>query len=271
MLFDLVLVTTIAFLPNVALTNAIAGPLRHAENRSLQLETRTLFPRAPSDYPLAPGPFPNEFKYENWDTTDDTQRKDLKKIHDAFGDWRQMAEQALAKAKSNDLTVIHHWYGDKEPVGELIGVFKNMWNVDTGQAATPVSEMVCDRTDFRNFCTEFTNAYTDATTGRFHICRRGLDKPLNSGIECTDVDNSCSKKMRTLPMVLLHEMTHYDNIGLAAHGISIVDDASGAYDCFTLSPEEKSDNAQNYAWFAGEAYWGWTCGKTFENPKPGVQ
>lgn len=33
--------------------------------------------------------------------------------------------------------------------------------------------------------------------------------------------------------------------------MGIIDDAAGAYDCFQLSDDDKSDNAQNYAWLAG--------------------
>ena len=34
-------------------------------------------------------------------------------------------------------------------------------------------------------------------------------------------------------------------------GIAIIDEASGAYDCFALDNDDKGDNAQNYAWLAG--------------------
>ena len=34
-------------------------------------------------------------------------------------------------------------------------------------------------------------------------------------------------------------------------GIAIVDEKSGAYDCFKLDDDDKGDNAQNYAWLAG--------------------
>jgi hypothetical protein len=74
-------------------------------------------------------------------------------------------------------------------------------------------------------------------------------------------------------MTLLHEMTHADQIGAEGRENQAIFDvgAKGAYDCFMLADKDKPDNAQNYAWFAGEAYWSNFCSKTFEDPKPGVQ
>lgn len=108
--------------------------------------------------------------------------------------------------------------------------------------------------------------------GRFHICQRGLDKKLNSEILCDDLDASCSLKMRSLSMIMLHEWTHYDKIGSAAlNEMTVEDYARGAYDCFKLEDDDKGENAQNYAWFAGEIHWGMYCPKTFEDPKEGIQ
>lgn len=228
----------------------------------------------PSDYPLEPGPYPNEFKYLNWDPTYAPDKANLERIHAAFAEFKAMAADALKKVQDGDQTMIKRWYGDSEPVSELEGVFANMYDKDTGQPTKMVSQMVCDREDFDNACNPNSNAYTRAETGKFHICPLGLLKKLNSEIECTDLDASCSQKMRSMPMFLLHEMTHYNEIGEKARGgFPIFDEANGrgAYDCFTLSSSEKSDNAQNYAWFAGEAYWSNSCQRTFEDPKQGAQ
>ena len=185
-----------------------------------------------------------------------------------------MAADALKLVHDNDGTVVKRWYGDSEPVSELEAVFAKMYDKDSGQPTTMVSEMVCDREDFDDACDENKTAHTRPETERFHICPRGLGKKQNSEIKCTDLDSSCTVKMRSLSMVLLHEMTHYDKIGEAAKAsIPIVDEkkGKGAYDWFTLGSSEKANNAQNYAWLAGEAYWGNVCQKTFEDPKPGVK
>lgn len=77
--------------------------------------------------------------------------------------------------------------------------------------------------------------------------------------------------MRSLSMTLLHKMTHYDEIGAAARGtMRIIDEASGAYECLNLGTDEKADNGQNYAWFAGEAFWSSECRKIFLDPVPGI-
>lgn len=149
-----------------------------------------------------------------------------------------------------------------------------MFDRDTGIPTTQVGQMICDREDFNNFCTSGVNAYTQPETGRFHDCARGMSKPLNSGILCDDLDASCSLKMRSLPMTVLHEMTHYNRIGEDARGgfrILDVEKGRGAHECFVLDTDQKGDNAQNYAWFAGEAYWSNYCGKTFEDPASGIQ
>jgi hypothetical protein len=274
MLFSTILATTVSVPFIGTLATPAPLPVNYAEEGSGKNGTGTVLGRAPqpSDYPLPPGPYINEFKYVNWDPTDDTQKAQLEKIHEAFGEWRQMAAEALQLVENNDETVIKRWYGD-EPRNELRGVFANMWDKNSGQATTQVSQMVCDKEDFDNYCgpNPTANAYTRDQTGRFHICPKGLRKKLNVGKQCSDLDPSCSKEMRTLPMVLLHEMTHYTEIGEAATGIRIVDEASGAYACFKLKSSEKADNAQNYAWIAGEAYWGNFCDKTFQDPAPGVQ
>lgn len=77
--------------------------------------------------------------------------------------------------------------------------------------------------------------------------------------------------MRSLSMSLLHEMTHYNAIGGAARGtMAIIDIVPGAYECFKLDTDAKGDNAQNYAWFAGEAWFSHSCKKTFLDPVPGI-
>jgi hypothetical protein len=238
---------------------------------------RAIFEReAPSEYPLEPGPFPNEWKYVNWDADDAEQKAQLEKIHLAFLEtFNGMAAQAQSRYRDDDQTMIQRWFGvqDDNP-NEQEAVFKNMWDWDAGTATHQVSETICDREDFKGYCARSINAYMDPPTGRFHICPRGLDKPLNSEILCTDLDASCSLKMRSLSMSLLHEMTHYEEIGAAARGtMAIVDieKGRGAHDCFKLDSDAKTDNAQNYAWFAGEAYWSMKCDKTFTDPAPGIQ
>lgn len=228
----------------------------------------------PSPYPLDNGPYHNEFQYVGWDPENPDHQVELRKIHAAFGQAQYMASRALLKVTEPDQTMIQRWFGTQEDPTEQPEVFANMWDADAGTAAFPVSQMVCDREDFRNFCRETMSAYTVRDTGRFHISPFGMNKPLNSDIACTDLDASCSTKMRSLPMVILHEWTHFDDIGAEGRGfVGIIDvrGASGAYECFKLAPEQKGDNAQNYAWFAGEAHWSLYCDKTSEDPTETIE
>lgn len=139
-----------------------------------------------------------------------------------------------------------------------------MYDDEAGEAAEPVGKMVCNREDFKDFCTSTRRAYTMEDEGEFHICLLGMESKLNAEISCDDLDASCSLKMRSLPMTLLHDMTHYNSIGAAARGSKTIIDVrkqggkgavvSGAYHCSQLGSEDKTDNVQSYAWFAGEAY-----------------
>lgn len=140
---------------------------------------------APSEYPLRPGPFENEWKYANWDPEDATQKEQLEKIHRAFYEtFYGMAAQALSRFRDDDQTMIQRWFNIQEDPDEPREVFENMWNWDKGTATKLVSTMVCDREDYNRFCRDTMNAYTSADSGRFHICPHGLQKPLNSEILC---------------------------------------------------------------------------------------
>ncbi|KAI9802277.1 MAG: hypothetical protein M1833_001783 [Piccolia ochrophora] len=225
----------------------------------------------PSDYPYGDA-FTNEFKWLNWDKEDEDHKKDAKKIHDAFGEWRDLVKEGAVAAADKDGAIFKRWFGKQDDPDEIKNVFGNMWS---GSSATKeVKEMVCDRKDFKDSCTKNPtwNAYTMADTGHFHICPKGMKGGLASENKCGDLDDSCSSKMRSLSLTLLHEMTHYNRIGSDARGeIAVIDVKSGAYDCFKLSNDDKGDNAQNYAWLAADAYYSKTCDKTFKDPEVGVK
>ena len=139
-------------------------------------------------------------------------------------------------------------------------VFANMWDSGGVQSTSQVSRMVCAYEDIDNSCSGNKNECTRPDSDIFHICPFGFQKPLNSEIASSTWDASCSANMRSVPMILLHEMTHVTDIGAAVRGtLGIIDLASGAYACFQLDDDGKGDNAQNYAWLAGDAYWSRKC------------
>ena len=256
--------------PYGGLTNPVARTERRSQNATSVWNEKRLV--VPSEYPLAPGPFPHEWRYLNWDPTNVGQQDILQKIHTAFEEVMVMAALALLEVDKSDKTVLTRWFNTQDDPGETKAVFANIYDEAAGQATINVENMVLYQNDFANRCTPTMRAYTVPATGRFHLCPAGLNLPLNEEILCQNLDPSCSLQMRSTSMTILHEMTHFDDIGAAGHAnMAIIDEASGAYNCFILNTDKKGDNAQNYAWLAGEAYWSNYCKKTFEDPKPGVQ
>ena len=143
-----------------------------------------------------------------------------------------------------------------------------MWNADTNSPGDAIAGMICDQTNFDpSEAGPNTLAYTQPGSGRFHVTPNGESKKLNSDVQQSDLDDFASANMRTLPMTLLHEMTHVRAINDAINE-QVIDTASGSYKCFMLADDAKTLNAQNYAWFAGEAYWSRQLNKEFTDPTP---
>ncbi|KAG4444235.1 hypothetical protein IFR05_000332 [Cadophora sp. M221] len=238
-------------------------------------ESRTIIPRVDaSSYPYGEA-LPNEFQWRNWDPKDPDQKKQGEKIHQAFVEWQDFAKAGLQAASDPTSDTFKRWFGKQDNNEEIKNVFANAYDVTAedgkGAATANVAKMICDYQDFKKRCKESTAAWTMPDSGEFHVCPYGLDRLLNSELVCSNFDDSCSAEMRSLPMTLMHEMTHFNSIGAAGRGgIAILDEVGGAYDCFKLDDDDKGDNAQNYAWLAGDAYWAQKCSKTFKDPSVGV-
>ena len=159
----------------------------------------------PSDYPYGQAAT-NEFKWINWDPDSDTDKADGMKIHQAFLEWADFVQSGAKAAADTDSATYKRWFGKQDPPEETKKVFDNMW--DGSNANKIIAGMTCDRKDFSNKCTAKMAAYTDADSGNFHVCPYGLNERKQlSEIQCSDLDDSCSSKMRSLSMTLLHEMT----------------------------------------------------------------
>ncbi len=166
------------------------------------------------------------------------------------------------------------WFdaGDAEKVKN---VFANM--VSTDQTINPVPpdlipRITLEQADWLGRCAatdRIVNAYMSFVSGRFHLCPVGIARPNAVEVSCSQLDGYSSAKIRTVAGIMIHEFTHWDTIGSAAIGQSIVDKARGASDCFNLSPGDKLLNAQNYAFLASEAYYQ-SSGCTFSDPPPGT-
>lgn len=159
-----------------------------------------------SSYPYGDA-LPNEFQWRNWDPNNEEQKKDAEKIHHGFNKWQDFIKEALNAASNHDSDTFKRWFGKQEDPNEITAVFANMWDSTNGKATDKVAWMICDRDDFKSNCGARTSAYTMPDTGEFHICPWGLEKPTNSELKCGNFDDSCSSKMRSLSMTLVHEMT----------------------------------------------------------------
>lgn len=189
------------------LANPIDINQRDAASSNTVESDSTIVARADaSSYPYG-NALDNEFQWRNWDPKDDEQKKDAEKIHNAFKEWQDFVKAGLGAASNKDGDTFKRWFGKQDDPNEIKNVFANMWDDKAGKATDKAARMICDREDFKKFCTANRAAYTVAATGEFHVCQRGLDRKLNSEIKCDDLDDSCSAKMRSLPMTLLHEMT----------------------------------------------------------------
>lgn len=146
------------------------------------------------------------FKWVNWDPQNTNDKNDGERIAQAFIEWRDLvAAGAKAAADTNGAT-FKRWFGTG-PLSDIKAVFTNMW--DGSNPTTMISNMVLDRKDFSNQEANHPTmaAYTIPGTGRFHVCPYGLKRPQLSEITCDSLDDSCSSKMRSIAMTLLHEMT----------------------------------------------------------------
>jgi hypothetical protein len=160
----------------------------------------------------------NELKWLNWDVNNEDDKRDGERIHQAFREWHEFAKAGLQAAekyqeKPPANNVFKRWFGSPDDPDDVLNTFKNMIDPVTGEASRYIAQMAIDRVDFvkdlEKNCVKRPrmNAYTTPGTGRFHICRYGIDKPLNSEIRCEDLDSSVSAKMRSISATFLHETT----------------------------------------------------------------
>ena len=147
----------------------------------------------------------------------------------------------------------------------LVAYMANKWNALTGNVWGMMK--ICDRSFDQNWIAQ--RLPRGSGRGRAHtnqVCEifRTSDGALRLG-----------HKMHNLPAVLLHEITHFNLVGLPArrdfetHPFEvtrspyIVDYAPGpllAYRCWDLGGGENCAlNAYSYEWFATEVFWTYEC------------
>jgi len=201
------LIIALFFLLHITLGNPIIADRQESTNSVHLRESRIIIARvAPSSYPYG-NALPNEFQWRNWDPKDADMAIIGRKIHQAFIEWQDFAKAGLQAASDPTSATFKRWFGTQDDNAEIKNVFANAYDAKAGTATANVAKMICDYEDFANRCKESTAAYTIAKTGEFHVCPYGVDRNLNSEIECSKLDDSCSAAMRSLPMTLMHEMT----------------------------------------------------------------
>jgi hypothetical protein len=195
----------IPMLTLVALATVFATPI--SQSQSLQpTGTKPFVTQVEaSSYPYGDA-FPNEFKWRHWDTKKKDHKSTAEKIHKAFDEWQNFVQEALTASSDTQSAAFERWLGKPSHPEQIKQVFANMWDSANSKPTKMVADIIGDRNDFKGRCGARTFAYTIGDTGEIHICKAGLNMNLNSDIKCESLDDSCSAKMRSLPMTLLHEM-----------------------------------------------------------------
>ena len=221
----------------------------------------------PSSYPYGQELL-NEFKWHDWDPQDLGQKADGVRIHNAYDDFTNMV--AFAWREADQVTDTFKRWFDASNAQDVKNVLEKMVSQSGVQQPTPLmTNWICERDDIKGLCTPGKNAYSVSNKGQFHFCPQGLSKPNLRDLQCSDLDGYASEKMKSVAFTMLHESTHWTQVGDAALGKHITDKANGASDCFNLSPSDKLINAQNYAFLGAEAYFQVKrC--TFTDPPPGT-
>lgn len=221
----------------------------------------------PSAYPYGRESH-NEFQWHGWDPNDQGQKADALRIHNAYNDWSNMI--AFAWREADQVTETFKRWFDASNAQDVKKVLEKMVSQSGVQQPTDLMKSwICEHDDVKGVCSRGKNAYSVSNKGQFHFCPQGLTLPNTADLKCGDLDGFASAKMRSIGFTMLHESTHWTQVGDAALGKHIVDKANSASDCFHLSPSDKLINAQNYAYLGAEAYFK-VKGCTFRDPPPGT-
>lgn len=201
------LIITLLSLFHMIVGNPIIAYRQESTTPKQLTQSKTIIARVDaSSFPYGEA-LPNEFQWRNWDPKDAKQKQIGQRIHQAFAEWQDFAKAGLQAASDPTSATFKRWFGTQDDNTEIKNVFANTYDAKAGTATAKVAKMICDYKDISNFCKETTAAYTLPDSGEFHVCPYGLDRPLNSELDCSKFADSCSAAMRSLPMTLMHEMT----------------------------------------------------------------
>ncbi|KAF2726568.1 hypothetical protein EJ04DRAFT_599123 [Polyplosphaeria fusca] len=161
----------------------------------------------PSAYPYDKSS-PNDFSWENWDPQDtETQQADGRKIFRSWIDMQEMVYYAWQEADAKSDT-LKRWFdeADADSVKKVLErVIDPKVVVNNLGAVTPLmKDWVLDRNDFASGCTRLKNAYSASNRGYFRLCPKGISQPEAEDMECKDLDQHASQKMKSVAFSMMH-------------------------------------------------------------------
>ncbi|KAF2845727.1 hypothetical protein T440DRAFT_522314 [Plenodomus tracheiphilus IPT5] len=115
----------------------------------------------------------------------------------------------------------------------------------------------------------FTENINGKLGGAITLCDKAYQFPDLSDKSCDSLSSTVSTLMSTLGGVILHELSHYQEIGNPALGQDVTDHGLPGYgplNVRTLRSSEASAarvNADNYRWYAQEVYWSNKCSRSY--------
>ena len=132
------------------------------------------------------------------------------KLHNGFEDMILMAKLGYDEADKKS-AIFKRWF-DEADAANVKNVFKKIMDPTTTSAYPLIKDYINVYYDFRNGapCTSVPGllAYTNIDAGYWHMCRpAGQSKPQNRDLRCADIDGYASRKMTSIGMLILHEIT----------------------------------------------------------------
>lgn len=209
----------VAFYASTGLLVLLAQALPH-DTRAAAAQAEPLPAVAPSPYPASPTT--NEFKYLNYRESNDEDKKNRKKVHDAFLDFSPVLKAALEAIDDQD--VFGRWFQDKvlrEDKDDLDGpeyvkgVLSRIYSASNDAPTERVIGFTNVRNDWLNNCKKGTRAYTSGSGGPpWHFCPDGLAQTVKaSDIDCEKLGDALSEDMQSMTGTIIHEFMHQSTVG----------------------------------------------------------
>ncbi|KAI9711783.1 MAG: hypothetical protein M1820_001928 [Bogoriella megaspora] len=268
---------------------AVIVAVAHANTASNSQVLRR-HPPTPSTYPLG-NACGNEWRYLNFNPSDKTDRKRLRKLHEVIcdGELHKIASYGRKSAKGT-LAPYKRYFPQSDDKNDfqaqVIEVLDLIAGSDSSHemAGDIVRTFVVDNVDFdkdengASCDDEAVQAYTEIDNldhrEKIHFCNNSWKKLKAADVKCSSLKHYPSRRMETFSLIVLHEMTHYSSVGpKTSLGREIVDeenkDGKDAYYPRRVHgllakdqddrPEKTVTNADSYAWMSLDAWISHLC------------